>query len=90
MENEGCTATKESTIGIALNKLGNEIGNLQEITVKFEMILASVLSQPEKSTDCDSPHSTGQTSLETQLFELSERIVDINANLRNIQNRVQL
>lgn len=84
------TLKTESPIVIALNRLGDEISNVQETTVKFEEILASVLSQPEKSTECDSPHSKGQTSLETKLFEMSERIMDINTNLRNIQNRIQL
>lgn len=87
---EGSGVKKESPIDIELGRLEKEISVLQETTVRFETVLASVLSQPEKSTDCDSPHSKGQTSLQTKLMEMTERIMDINTNLRNIQNRVQL
>ena len=88
--NEPCEAKKESPIDVARDTLLKEIANLQETTVRFETILASVLGQPEKSTDVETPHSKGQTSLETKLVEMTEQIMDINANLRHIQNRVQL
>ena len=86
------TTKKESPIEIALNRLGNEIGTAQETVVRFETLLASVLGTPEEkvTSECDAPHSKGQTSLETRLIEMAERIMDINTNLRSTQNRIQL
>lgn len=90
MEDYENTPKKESPINIALGRLEKEIATLQETTVRFETILASVLSQPEPTPECDATHSKGQTSLESKLFEITERIMDINTNLRSIQNRTQL
>ena len=82
---------KKSPIDTELNRLVNEISTVQETVVRFETLLASVLGAPEeKTTECDAPHSKGQTSLETRLMEMTERIMDINTNLRSVQNRVQL
>ncbi len=93
-ENTPCTPDapkKETPIEIALNRLGNEIGTAQETVVRFKTILASILGSPdEKATKCDATHSKGQTSLETRLMEMTGRIMDINTNLRSVQNRVQL
>ena len=88
--NEKKEVKKESPIDTALDRLLKEIANLQETTVRFETILASVLGHQEKTNDCDAPNSKGQTSLETRLMEMTEQIMDVNANLRSIQNRVQL
>ncbi len=92
MQTECNGASKESSIGIALSRLGDEISAVQETVVKFESLLASVLgASDEKATsECDAPNSKGQTSLETRLMEMTERIMDINANLRSVQNRTQL
>lgn len=88
--NEPKEVKKESPIDAALDRLNNSIATVQETTVRFETILTSILGQSEKTTDGDAPHSKGQTSLETKLMEMTERIMDINANLRNVQNRIQL
>jgi hypothetical protein len=80
---------KESPIDVSLGRLEKEIATIQETTAKFETLLADVLGQPEKTGDCEAPNSKGQTSLETKLTVLTERIMDINGNLRQIQNRVQ-
>lgn len=90
METECSGAKKESPIDVVLDGLSNSIATVQETTGRFETILASVLGQPEKTTDCDATQSKGQTSLETKLIEATERIVDINSNLRSLQNRIQL
>lgn len=87
----GCSKPKkESPIETAFNKLGNEIAKVQETTVKFETILASVLGQSEKPISSDETQSKGQTSLECRLLSMKEQIMDINANLQSIQNRIQL
>ncbi len=89
-ECNGSGVKKESPIDVALGKVESEIATLQETVVRFETILASVLTNPETSSECDAPNSKGQTSLESRLFAMAERIMDVNTSLRQIQNRTQL
>ena len=85
------TPKKESAIDKALNDLKSTIGHTQEIMTKFETILASVLTPPEKSTEQDKPETVpAQTPLETQLKSMRDNVVEIDNYLNSIQNRIQL
>jgi hypothetical protein len=81
---------KDSPIQKALNGLKNNIGSVQETMGKFESILASVISQPDKPPPEKETIAGGQTSLETVLTELCNSVANIDNYLRQIQNRIQL
>ena len=85
-------ARRESPIDVALNNLGNLIGRTQEIMNRFETVLSSVLTSPEKSPetkkDTQEP-APAQTSLESQLLSMGNDISGINEYLREVQDRVQ-
>lgn len=88
--NEPCEAKKESPIERAMAQLNNAIGHTKETMTRFETILASVITNPEKPT-ADKPDTTAsQTSLESRLNSMASEIKEINVYLGEVQNRVQL
>lgn len=89
-ESGTCEPKKESSIEVALNVLKNNIGRTQETMTKFETILESVLTEPEKPTNCKDETVSAQTSLETRLKLMSDDVARIDSYLHSIQNRIQL
>lgn len=88
---EPCAVEKESPIDIALGRLKSNIGATEETMTRFETTLASVLTEPEKSTKEGTPETQApQTSLETALTSMGNDVSAINDYLREVQNRVQL
>lgn len=85
------TPKKESPIDAALSCLENNIGKLKVETLpKFESVLASVLTEPEKSIANPETTAASQTSLEMKLMSMNDNVQEIDEYLRSLQNRVQL
>ena len=82
--------TKASPIERAMNRQKDAIGLVQETMTRFETILSSVITHPEKSTKEETPDQAAQTSLETRLNDMTEDISGINTYLLEVQNRIQL
>ena len=93
MEELENTPKKESPIDIALNRLKSNISKVKEILPDFESILASVVTQPEKTTGCSegvSKAAGGRTHLESELILMSDTVVEIKEYLGFLQSRIQL
>jgi len=82
--------TKESPIENAMTRLKKAISSVKDTMVKFEPLLSTVLTNPEKPTGGESKNQPGQTSLESRLNEMTVEIEDIGIYLREIQSRIQL
>ena len=87
---KGDVPKTESPIDTALGALKTAIGRTQETMTKFETVLASVLTHPEKPTECKGETVSAQTPLETQLKAMSGEVAEIDNYLNSIQNRTQL
>ena len=91
MDEMGSTPKKESPIDNVLESLANGIGKLKTQTLpKFESILASVLIEPDKTTNPEATAAEGRTSLESRLILMNDEVREIDEYLTSLQNRIQL
>ena len=95
MEDYENTSGKESPIANALKRLKQDISKVKEILPAFESLLASVVTQPEKTTvrgeeNAASKAAGGRTHLESELILMIGEVVEIKEYLNSLQTRIQL
>lgn len=88
---EGKAEKEESAINKARTKLRLNLEQARSEVEKLEVILSSVLTQPEKEvTGNANSMPPGQCELEAYLLEMDYMTVKLTAYIKEIQNRVQL